>query len=58
MYKDLLAQTPLLALPLFALFLFLAVFAFVVIRALTRARSDVALAAHLPLVDDEDHHDR
>jgi hypothetical protein len=56
-YKDLLAQTPLLALPLGALFLFLAVFAFVVIRALTHARRDVALAAHLPLVDDEDHHD-
>jgi hypothetical protein len=57
-YKDLLAQTPLLALPLYALFLFLAVFASVVLRALTRARKDVALAAHLPLVDDEDHHDR
>ena len=56
MYKDLLAQTPLLALPLYALFLFLAVFASVVIRALTRARKDVAVAAHLPLVDDEDRH--
>ncbi len=57
MYKDLLAQTPLLALPLYALFLFLLVFAFVVIRALTRARNEVAVAAHLPLLDDEDHHE-
>jgi hypothetical protein len=52
-YKDLLAQTPLLALPLAALFIFLAVFLVVVVRALTRTRDDVAEAALLPIREDD-----
>ena len=58
MYKDLLAQTPLIALPLTALFIFLGVFIVVVLRATTRARHEVAYAASLPLVEEEGRHER
>ncbi len=57
MYKDLLAGNSLLALPLAALFVFLAVFVSVVFRAMTQAKKDVALVANLPLVDEEDRHE-
>jgi cbb3-type cytochrome oxidase subunit 3 len=53
MYKDLLAHTPLLALPLFAMFVFLAVFVAVVVRAFAR-RDKYADAARLPFEDDHE----
>jgi|CZKU01.1.fsa_nt_gi hypothetical protein len=55
MYKDLLVQSPLLVLPIAAMFLFLAVFVAVAIRAATRSREDMEMAARLPLGDDHDH---
>jgi hypothetical protein len=56
MHKELLAQSPLLALPLIALFLFLAVFVGVVVRALSRSRAEIDACAALPL--EEDRHER
>jgi hypothetical protein len=56
MYRDLLSHTPLLALPMIALFLFLAVWLAMVARAITRGRSEVEAAARLPL--EEDRHER
>ncbi len=53
MYKELLAHTPLLALPIFAMFVFLAVFLSVVVRAFTHDYADVAT---IP-VDQEDLHE-
>ncbi len=49
MYKDLLAHTPLLALPIFAMFVFLAVFVVVVLRTLTGRRHVYDAVAALPL---------
>ncbi len=56
MHKDLLAQSPLLALPLAAMFLFFAVWVAVTIRAMTRSREDMDAAARLPLGDDRHEH--
>ncbi len=53
MYKDLLAQSPLLALPLAALLLFFAVFVVVVVRTMARRAPTYAAAAALPLKDEE-----
>jgi hypothetical protein len=52
MYKDLLAHSPLLALPIAALLIFLAVFLAVCVRAMTRKPRDYAPAANLPLEED------
>jgi hypothetical protein len=54
MYKDLFAQSPLLVLPLVAMFLFLAVFVVVAIRAATSSRTEMDAAARLPLGDDHE----
>jgi hypothetical protein len=53
MHKELLSHTPLLALPIFALVLFLAVFAAQVARAFTRPSSELARDESLPLKEDE-----
>jgi len=52
MHADLLAQTPLLVLPLIALFLFLLVYVVVVVRAMTSPRAEISAAAHIPLEED------
>lgn len=52
MYKDLFYQSPLLALPVVAMFLFLAVYLVVTIRATLAPRSEVDAVARLPLGDD------
>jgi hypothetical protein len=54
MHKDLIAQSPLLVLPMVAMFLFLAVWVAASIRALTRSRAEVEEAARLPLEDDDE----
>ncbi|MGH7297955.1 MAG: hypothetical protein ACRELB_23645 [Polyangiaceae bacterium] len=51
MHRELLAQSPLLALPLAAMFLFLAVWVVASVRALTRSRRETDEAARLPLDD-------
>ncbi len=57
MYRDFLAQSPLLALPLAALFLFLGVFVIVVTRTMARRAPEYARAAALPLSkEDRDEH--
>jgi hypothetical protein len=48
-YKDLLAQSPLLALPLAALVVFFAVFVAVVVRTMAKRAPAYARAAELPL---------
>jgi cbb3-type cytochrome oxidase subunit 3 len=55
MYKDLLQSTPLMLLPLAALFIFLAVFVAVVARAMTRGKGEIDQAAALPLAEDGRH---
>jgi cbb3-type cytochrome oxidase subunit 3 len=57
MHKDLLAQSPLLILPLAALLIFFAVFVVVVLRTMARRSSEYARAAALPL-DHEDSDER
>ena len=52
MHKDLLAQSPLLALPLVAMFLFLSVWVAAAIRAMTRSAQEMDDAARLPLEAD------
>jgi cbb3-type cytochrome oxidase subunit 3 len=52
MYRQLLEKSPLLALPLFALFLFLIAFAAVVIRTYARRADSYAKTAGMPLADD------
>jgi hypothetical protein len=54
MYKDLFVQSPLLVLPLVAMFLFLSVFVAVAIRATTSSRREMEAAARLPLGDDHE----
>ena len=49
MYKDVLAQSPLLLLPLVAMFLFLAVWVAASIRVMTRSAQEMEEAARLPL---------
>ncbi len=53
MHKDLLVQSPLLALPLVAMFLFLAVWVATSIRAMTRSREEMDAAARLALSEDD-----
>jgi len=55
MHKELLHGSPLLALPLFALALFLTVFVVECVRALRKPRAEVARQANLPLTEDEPH---
>jgi hypothetical protein len=57
MYRQLLTHTPLLALPIGALFVFIVVWVAVVARALTRSRAETAHAAALPLDATEERHD-
>lgn len=52
MNKELLEHSPLLALPLAAMFLFLAVWVIAAVRVLTRSRGEMAAAARLPLERD------
>jgi hypothetical protein len=54
MYKDLFAQSPLLMLPVAAMFIFIAVFVAVVLRATLSSRAEMDAAARLPLGDDHD----
>ncbi len=49
MHKELLEQSPLLILPLVAMFLFLGVWVVATVRAMTRSAEEMALAARLPL---------
>ncbi len=58
MHKDLLAHSPLLALPLAALFLFLAVFVVVCLRTMSRRAQAYARVASLPLDEQESPHER
>jgi len=53
MHTELLAHSPLLALPLGAMFLFLTVWIATSLRALTRPKTEVDAAARLPLEDDQ-----
>ncbi len=53
MHKELLAQSPLLALPLAAMVLFILVWIATTIRALTRSRAEVEAVARIPLAEDE-----
>ena len=53
MHRELLAQSPLLILPLTAMFLFIAVWAVAAVRVMTRSRTDMDEAARLPLEDDQ-----
>jgi cbb3-type cytochrome oxidase subunit 3 len=55
MFREFLSHSPLLALPLMALVLFLVVFAGVVIFAFTRRRAEIAEAAALPLEEEDSH---
>ena len=55
MHKDLLAHSPLLALPIAALLIFVAIFLVVCLRTMSRKPRDYAPAASLPL--EEDHHE-
>jgi hypothetical protein len=53
MYKDLLVHSPLLALPLLAMFLFLFAWIAASVRAMTRPRREIDSVARLPLVEDD-----
>jgi hypothetical protein len=52
MHGELLAQSPLLALPLAAMFMFLLVWAATAARAMTRSRAEIEAAARLPIEDE------
>jgi hypothetical protein len=54
MHKELLAQSPLLVLPLLAMFVFMAVWVVAAVRVITRSRADLEEAARLPLGDDHE----
>jgi hypothetical protein len=54
MHRELLAQSPLLILPLAAMFLFLAVFVAVAIRVTLTHRDELDTAARMPLGEDHD----
>jgi hypothetical protein len=56
MHRELLAHSPLLVLPLVAMFLFLSVWVVTAVRVMTRSRADMDAAARLPL--EEDHEPR
>jgi hypothetical protein len=49
MHKELLEQSPLLVLPLVAMFIFLSVWVVAAIRIMTRSREEMVAAASLPL---------
>jgi hypothetical protein len=55
MYKDLFVQSPLLVLPVAAMFLFLATFIAVSLHAATRPRREVEAFSRLPLGDRDEH---
>jgi hypothetical protein len=54
MHNDLLAHSPLLVLPLVAMFLFITVWVVAAMHVMTRSRSEMREAARLPLEDDHD----
>jgi hypothetical protein len=54
MHAQLLTQSPLLVLPLVAMFLFLSVWVVAAVRVMTRSRADMDAAARLPLEDDHE----
>jgi cbb3-type cytochrome oxidase subunit 3 len=53
MHKDLLAQSPLLILPLAALLIFFVVFVFIVLRTMARRAPEYARAAALPFEQED-----
>ena len=56
MYKELLAhldKSPLIALPLFALFLFIVIFLATSLRAIMQPKRDISRFAALPLAEDD-----
>ena len=53
MHKELLQHSPLLALPLGAMFLFLSVWVVAAIRVMTRSKGEMLAAARLPLEPDD-----
>lgn len=55
MKSELLAQSPLLILPIVALFLFLAVWVVAVVRAMTREKQVMEACARMPLAEEERH---
>lgn len=54
MPRDLFAQSPLLVLPLVAMFLFLTVWVAASIRVMTRSRQEMEAAARIPLEDTDE----
>lgn len=54
MPRDLLAQSPLLALPLVAMFIFIVVWVAATVRVMTRSRVEMDAAARLPLEGDHE----
>jgi hypothetical protein len=52
MHKELLAQSPLLALPLVAMFLFFAVWLVAAVRAMMASREETDAASRMPLEGD------
>jgi len=54
MHRELLDQSPLLALPLAAMFIFLLVWVATTVRAMTRSRVEMEAAARLPIEDDHE----
>ncbi len=56
MHRDLLAQSPLLILPLGAMFVFIAVWVVAAVRVMTCARTEIEEAARLPLEVGDDPH--
>jgi len=56
MHTQLLSQSPLLALPLFALIVFLTVFVAVAVRVLLTAKPILDAAAQVPLMDEGEAH--
>lgn len=54
MHRELLAQSPLLALPLAAMALFIVVWVATTVRALTRPRAEVEALARIPVSEDDD----
>jgi hypothetical protein len=53
MHRELLAQSPLLLLPLVAMFVFIAVWVVAAIRVMTRSQADLEEAARMPLELDQ-----
>jgi hypothetical protein len=52
MHTQLLSHSPLLILPLVAMFLFLSVWLVAAVRVMTRSRTEMDAAARIPLEDD------